>query len=56
MITVQTKDELVSLEDGDQPVLLVHHLELDVAGDGRGGGEESGEDGPIKIQRVTNHC
>ena len=49
MITVQTKDELVRLEDGHQPVLLVHHLELDVGGDGGGGGEQSGEAGPIKI-------
>ena len=53
MITVQTKDELVRLKGGDQPVLLVHHLELDVAGDGGRGGEESGEGGPIKI--ATNH-
>ena len=50
MITVQTKDELVRLKDGHQPILLVHHLELDVAEDGGGGGEEGGEDGPIKIE------
>ena len=54
MVAVQPKDELVCLEGGHQPVLLVHHLELDVARDGGGGGEESGEDGPIKI--VNNHC
>ena len=54
MITVQGQDDLVCVQGGYQPVLLVHHLELDVARDGGGGGEESGEDGPIKI--VNNHC
>ena len=49
MIAVQGKDDPVRIQGGHQPILLVHHLELEVAGDGRGGGEESGEDGPIKI-------
>ena len=49
MVAMQGKNHLVRLQGGLLLVLLVNHLEGDVAGDGRGGGEELGDDGPVDL-------
>ena len=56
MFAMQGKNHLVRLQGGLLLVLLVHHLEGDVAGDGGGGGEELGDDGPVNVGRASNHC
>ena len=49
MITVQGKDHLVRLHGGVL-ILLVHHLEGDIAGDRGGRGKKSGHDGPVDVE------
>ena len=56
MVAMQGKNHLVRLQGGLLLVLLVHHLEGDVAGDGGGGGQELGDDGPVDVGRASNHC
>ena len=56
MVAMQGKNHLVRLQGGLLLVLLVQHLEGDVAGDGGGGGKELGDDGPVDVGRVSSHC
>ena len=49
MFAMQGKNHLVRLQGGLLLVLLVHHLEGDVAWNGGGGGQELGDDGPVDV-------
>ena len=50
MITMQGKDHLVCLQGGLLLILLVQHLEGDIAGDRGGRGKKGGDDGPVDVQ------
>ena len=56
VVTVEGDDDLVSLEGGDHLVLLVDHIELDVARDGGGGAQQAGEVRPVKVECLTITC